>query len=243
MGRPYGCAGTEFFTATDSEKQFQRSLKTRPADWHYRTQNVVYHYNSQGFRAPDLNQVNWKRSIVIFGCSQTEGVGLDESETMNAHLEKITGIPVINLGVGASAMHFSYTNNLILRKNYPMPLGVINFWTSCKRMVWYGKDSTVCIMPVIWDKFYKNHYFNLYTLNLNMADIDHDDSVNAQVLSDSATMLWENTQYAEATWIRDTAEALDCRLISSVDYARDAQHQGPQTARMAAEYFAEQLNL
>ncbi len=238
-----GCAKVFRFFSTDTEEKYENSLETQPQDWHYVTQKVEYHYNAHGFRAPELSTIDWTKSIVIFGCSQTEGIGLDESETISAQLQKITGIPVINMGVGASAMYLSYVNNLVLRKNYPTPLGVINYWTSNKRIFFNGKYRTVCASPVRNRNFYAAYYLNMaQNLGFSMGDIDHDENFKAKVFSDSTKVLWENTRYAEATWIDDTAGALGCKKIDRVDYARDLGHQGPQTARKAAEYFAEQLN-
>ena len=243
MGRPYSGPHIDYFTGTDTEERLLISLKSQPNDWHYRNKQIEYRYNTHGFRAPEFDQVDWANSVVIFGCSQTQGVGLAESETISAQLEEITGIPVINLGVGGTSMHWSYVNNVIMRKHLPIPLGVINYWSSCKRMSWYGVKENFSVMPVVWNHFYKRYYLHLMNLGLSLDDIDHDENFKAQVISDSTSILWENTRYAQATWIEDTASALGCKLINSIDYARDLGHQGPQTARLVAEYFAEQLNL
>ena len=243
MGRPFVGPHVDYFAGTDTKEHLEKSLRSQPIDWHYRNKHVEYRYNTHGFRAPEFDEVDWSNSIVIFGCSQTQGIGLAESETVSAQLEEISGIPVINLGVGGTSMHWSYVNNLILKKHLPMPLGIINYWTSCKRMTWYGVEENVSIMPVVWKHFYARYYLQLMKLGLSLDDIDHDDNFKAQIIRDTVCILWENTRYAEATWIQDTASALECKLINSIDYARDLGHHGPQTARLAAEYFAEQLNL
>lgn len=246
-GVPQSGPKTYYFSGSDTPELLKQSLQTQPSDWHYRTQHVEYKYNTHGFRAPELDQVDWKNSIVMFGCSQTSGTGLAESETVSAQLQRITGIPVINLGVGGTSMHWSYVNNLTLRNHMPTPLGVVNYWTSCTRLSWYGVNSNTSIgvstNNTPFDIFYKKYYLLIMKLGLTMADIDHDERFKAQAISDSAKVLWEGTRYSQAAWDSGTASALECEHIGHIDLARDLYHQGPQTALLTAEYFANQLNL
>lgn len=65
------------------------------------TDAITYHYNSHGFRDDEFNQ---RPCGLAFGCSFTEGVGVDYSSTWPSQLSKLVGIHVWNLGVGGCAM-------------------------------------------------------------------------------------------------------------------------------------------
>jgi hypothetical protein len=61
---------------------------------------ITYRYNSQGFRAPELDD---RLSGLALGCSHTEGVGIPEDKTWSHCLSQMTGTHVWNFGVGGSS--------------------------------------------------------------------------------------------------------------------------------------------
>lgn len=131
------------FSGSDTKELFEKNLKTQPLDWEYRTKNVKYTINKDCYRAKEFNKVDWNSSIVVFGCSNVFGVGLDDSDTVCSVLEKITGVPVVNLGVGGSSINFSLHNSAILSNFYPTPLAVVHLWTEESRCVYYTKRKVV----------------------------------------------------------------------------------------------------
>lgn len=61
---------------------------------------ITYQYNSQGFRAPDLDD---RPAGLALGCSHTEGVGIPIASTWSAQLSNLVGMHVWNFGVGGSS--------------------------------------------------------------------------------------------------------------------------------------------
>jgi hypothetical protein len=239
-------ATVEFFSS-DTQERYQHNLCTQPEDWHYRTQPVRYVFNSDGFRTQEISTVDWANSVVLFGCSETMGTGLDESETISAQLQKLTGVPVINMARNGTSMHYAYSNNVILKKLCNKPLAVINHWTAPNRITIYGQQHCANLLPR--HKYFYSKYYGLIAshVGMSMDDITQHEHYNARLISESCRLLWYNTRYVETTWSRDTAQAVGCKQTDQIDHARDVWegigHSGPQTAISIAQYYAEQLNL
>lgn len=128
------------FSSTDTYERFQLNLLKRPNDWHYRTKEIVYNINNSGYRTQEWNDIDWKESIVILGCSCTYGVGLAEDETISHNVEKLTGRPTINLGVPGISNQAIVQNLSILINNFPTPYAVIINWTGPDRFRYFFND-------------------------------------------------------------------------------------------------------
>jgi hypothetical protein len=93
------------WVGSDTEERFQENLKSQPEDWPWRNQQITYKLNSQNYRAPEWDSIDWENSVVMFGCSQVFGVGVDEDQTLGYYLSELLNKPVINLGIpGGSSM-------------------------------------------------------------------------------------------------------------------------------------------
>ena len=142
--------GTYTFLRGDSEFQFKDNLKVKPKDWYYRTNKVEYTLNSDRFRTKEFKDIDWKNSIVLVGCSMTFGLGITDEDTIAAHLQKITGKNVVNLGqTGISNSVIAY-NSYYLKENYPTPLAVVNIWTSMMRW-WYINYNKIVLESYDYD--------------------------------------------------------------------------------------------
>ena len=248
--------GTYKFYSNDTSERFIQNLEIMPDNWHYRTKDVTYTFNKQGYRCVDLDNVDWSNSVVMFGCSELMGTGLADDERICYHLEKLLNVPVINLGKAGTSVHFSYVNNLTLYKKCKSPLGVINQWTEVSRESYYAVDRYVTAL---------NNHITYQTKNYNMLkslfqfdldDWDHNRDMQAVCLINGVQNMWDGkTSYVDSTWNDHTGELLGCYLIDQVDDARDcykggnmfedsiAGHIGPETARQTAEKYANLLNL
>lgn len=121
----------------DNEDFYNNNLRVLPDNWYYRTHKVTYTVNSLGYRAPELNLIQWDKSIVVFGCSGTFGDGVDDLDTIPSQINLISGVPTINLGAGGSSMLWSLHNSMLLKKNYGIPRAVVFLWTSPNRTLTY----------------------------------------------------------------------------------------------------------
>jgi hypothetical protein len=125
------------YCGSDNEDLFKKNIKKCPLDWYYHTNEVNYTLNSFGYRTKNFNDVDWKNSIVIFGCSSVQGVGVDDSHTISSFLEQEMNLPVINMGIGGSSNEFHVHNVSVLLNKYPTPKAVILKQTSLARFPFY----------------------------------------------------------------------------------------------------------
>lgn len=198
--------------------------------------NTNYRVNSSGYRAAEFDTIDWKESIVIFGCSMVFGEGLDEEQTISYQLSNLLNCPVINMGVTGSSIQHSVHNQVILKKNYPTPRAIVNLWTEYSRCTLYGDSTPTTFGP--WN-----------TDNGSYGDIWNSNPVNAQVnallMQTISRQLWHNTEHYEATFFRSTQGVLDCEQLNGhltdVDYAKDGQHPGPLATQAVSELLAEVL--
>ena len=106
--------GDNHWMGLDNQQIYEKNCLSQPVDWHYHKNVINYTLNSHRYRTAEFNQIDWKNSIVIFGCSHTFGIGIDDDDTISSNLSKITNVPVINMGIGGTSIAFSFYNNLIL---------------------------------------------------------------------------------------------------------------------------------
>ena len=217
----------------DSEELFAENLKTQPEDWYYRTNPVNYTLNLQGYRTQEFDTIDWSNSVVMFGCSQMFGVGVDDKDTLASQLSKLINKPVINMGVIGSSMMFAFHNSIILKEICSKPLAVINMWTNCDRAVFYGDTIQHC---GVWN------YESLPYTKVWMDNLNHSNT-HAYFISTASKHLWENTKYYEFTLFDETAKVTNCDLPGFIDcdYARDLSHQGRNTYRTLAFRIANRL--
>jgi len=182
----------------------------------------------------NLNSVDWKESVVVFGCSMVYGEGLEEKDSIPFHLSNMLNCPVINMGVTGSSINFSLYNQLALYNQCSAPKGVINIWTEHNRSSYYTKNSIVNYGP--WNTT-MHSYGDLWT-----ADSVHGETqaIMAQVILKN---LWKDVPYYEATFFKKTQQLLGCDQLvghmNDTDYASDGEHPGPLATYKCAEYITE----
>lgn len=196
---------------------------------------IRYTLNSQGYRAAEFDQIDWNYSILLFGCSCTLGVGVDDSETIAVHLERLSGIPVINLGAGASAMTFSLYNQVALKELKIKPRAVVNLWTSISRLTYFTPNTAIGVGRWSTTPAHLRMLFSTWNLT------DSNPAAHAKCIQRIAHLFWENTPYYEATFFENTAEALDIPLLDYLDRGQDQRHPGVKSTEAAANLIYENL--
>jgi hypothetical protein len=222
---------TNKFSSYDSLKLFTDNLKTQPADWHYRTKDVTYQCNSNGYRAKEWNEIEWSNAVVIFGCSCTVGVGLAEDETISHQLSKLLNRPVVNMGVSASSMQYSFINSTLLSKNFPAPYAVVQLWTNIDRYTVFEKQLVEHIGP--WDD---NAFYNETIMN------PYQSMMNAAYTSIASKELWKNRcKYYSASYFEPTAHYTESDWVYIDNKARDLVHPGKESAKQMADLIANNI--
>lgn len=125
----------------DNQETFEQSLQNMPADWKYRTHDINYQVNSQGYRCPEFSDVNWNQCCVILGCSVVFGLGVGKTETISHLLEKQMGYPVINLGVSGSGCDWQYWNAITLYNQGIRPRKIVMHWPNPCRGMFFDQEK------------------------------------------------------------------------------------------------------
>jgi hypothetical protein len=218
----------------DTKERYAENLKTQPDDWYYRNNTVQYKYNSDGYRTKEFKDVDWENSIVMFGCSVVNGVGVDECDTVPSRLEELLGTPVINMGIGGGSMLLNLHNLSILQDGYPTPKGIVVIWPSYRRIVEYHRSNFYSYGA--WDSE-PNTLMDVWFKNNNHA------IANAMFMSKISRSMWKDKcKYLEYTWCHDTSKILKCKKIpGNLDWARDLGHPGIKTNKAIAKFIEEEL--
>jgi hypothetical protein len=233
--------GPILFSGSDSEDFYKKNSEKMPEDWLYHNKSVSYTLNSEGYRAPEFDTIDWSNSVVLFGCSCVYGVGLDDSDTISAQLEKLINVPVINMGAGGSSIDHAYYNQLILSNIVPKPKAVINVWTSSSRVTCFTPQALFQLGP--WMKnFWHGRLYSLWCFS------DANPATHAYFLRQSSRILWKDTLHKEYTVIlhphdMHADEYPIIKRFKKIDDARDIIHPGINSARLAAIKIAEDLKL
>lgn len=214
------------FSGSDTKQLFEKNLKVQPKNWYYRNNKVNYTLNSLGYRTREFDQIDWKKSIVIFGCSVVYGDGVTDEHTISYFLEQLTGIPVINMGIGGSSIQTALHNSIILRDSgYEIPKAIIYHWTEFGRFHGYTSDyvfhmgswSEKDLTPVGFNSKQNLTAFNL----MNIKAIRN--------LWKNKTIYYEGTIFdSQAKLINKLSNEIDCKLFGALEvegeFARDMAH-------------------
>lgn len=233
--------GTTQWFDQDTEDLYKKNLKCQPNDWYYRNKKIEYNLNSAGYRTKEFTQINWSKSIVVFGCSFVFGVGNAEEDTITGQIESITGIPTINLGSAGASSTFTVHNSVLLNESYPIPKAVVSIWPSPFRCPYYTEDRVMQCGNWNYDRFKIGYYWNV--------DRNHA-LMNLRLNAMTLRQLWQSkTSYYELSMFSTTANYLECDFIKQVDDARDVRkqdgavtaHPGKITNKLVAEKIIESL--
>jgi hypothetical protein len=225
------------FSGGDRKELFEENLKTQPDNWYYRTHKVKYTLNSLGYRTKQFDDIDWKESIVIFGCSYVFGVGVTDEHTISYFLEKLLGRPVINMGIGGSSIQTALHNSIILNDSeYPIPKAVIYLFTNLNRFQLYQNN-------------YVEHHgsWSSSPYILKFLNSDHIIPLNLMTIK-MIRNLWKNkTIYCEYSTFEQEKliNILDTKIYSEFvdmdNLARDLSHAGPVSNMKLAKKIYEKI--
>lgn len=222
------CSFNFFDRGNDSQKQFNKNLKNQSLDWPYRYKEILYKNNSLGFREKEFTKIDWNNAIVVLGCSIVYGSGLANEDTIPRVIEKITNLPVVNLGVAGSSVELSFYNSLILKEQNIQPKAIVQLWTGTERYLDYNS---------------KHGWFPMYPWNKNYVP-NVDWNVKSCFYRRAFLSMWkDSTAIYEATFFENTAKEFNIEFIEIFDYARDLCHPGILSAKTCAEKICKSLNL
>lgn len=196
-----------------------------------------YGVNSQGYRCPEFDTVNWSNSVLMFGCSNTFGIGVKDTDTVSYILSSTLNIPVINLAMGASSCTYQWINSTILRTNNIQPRAVIYIWPEdARQSIFYNNDIYETQAVGIWSVGENLEYSKLGMKIL--LDPYHAPAI-AKYQKDNVSVLW-NCPVLQYTWLPESDNSVKS-LPSVLDKALDKSHPGPKTHSRWAKFIASDL--
>ena len=221
---------------SDTEELFNINLSTQPEGWPWRKQPVTYTINSQRYRAPEWDQIDWGNSIVVFGCSQVFGIGVDDHQTACHQLSCLLGINVVNLGMPGGSCMGQWINTEKLLNYKVKPLAVIYNWPMANRIIELVDDT-------------KNHSAGPWMLDHKPERFSKDWVTHptqgfeyAKYAYMSVKRSWQ-CQQLHYSWDKDLSAYLNLPRLLKVDQARDCMHDGPLTLKNWAAAWAAELKL
>ena len=212
---------------TDSPENYSDNIveSTFRAKWLDR--RISYILNSQGYRCPEWEKIDWENSILMFGDSWVLGIGVPVSETLCNQLEAIIKIPVINLGVGGSSNLFSLYNMTLVKEAGIKPKGVINLETTPERTLTFQKKTLGAPGPLHWGSWVsENMYYKKFWLKYEDNYIRHDEYIRM-----TKKHLWADNKYLNYNPNTNLPKR-------EKDYARDNMHPSGATYKLYAEQMA-----
>lgn len=206
------------FCTCDSQAKYKELLECKPEDWYYRHNKVKYTLNSEGYRTKEFNKIDWKNSIVMFGCSYVFGTGNDDNSTIPALLENKIKIPVINMGINGASIKSVAHNSLSLYHSYETPKMIIFGWTSLSRKGVYGEN---CLEG--------DH------THPSLRNVTDCVLTNMLLINMIKTIWQDKCPIYEFSLFDGTAKLLKCDYYKNVDYARDDVHYGIRSHQIVSE--------
>jgi hypothetical protein len=215
----------------DEEDEFKKNLLTQPDDWRYRTKEVVYTFNSHGYRVEkEFDEVDWKNAIVVFGCSMVFGQGVSNDETLPYFLGKLFNREVVNLGVPSCSNEFMLDNAIRMKNKYGIPYAMVMMWTLSNRLPYYGEESVKHLG--MWGNFESNELghadYNCIVNNLYY-NKSNEFTRLYNTLQIGREIFADKTNYFDGSFFCETAHYGKCYdRFGFKNGARDLVHAGPE---------------
>ena len=239
------------YCGSDNYELLKKNIIHQPLEWKYGLKKITYRLNKSGFRTYEFKDIDWRNCIVLLGCSNTFGIGVDEDETLSYFLEKLTNKQVVNLGMGGISNDVIIEKLNIIINKFEIPTNIIINWTSPDRFRYYLKNKFIDCGNWITEEsereLQKNQLFgkeletvNLNTLYYNLNAIETNIYFKMRNLSNISKALSKNNfNLITFSCFPDAAYYSESDYFfpddSKVNKARDLIHPGSDYNQIVAE--------
>lgn len=209
---------------------------------------ITYNFNSMGYRTTEISNLD-KDFLLTFGCSYTEGVGLNLEQIWNDAVSKFLNLDLYNCAKQASGIDVQYYNATLWKNsNLPLPKLVIVQWPHKARKQFVSKEdnklrlSDMSETPTADGRWWGKRYI------VDTGEMEF----NNFIWFENFNNIWEslNVPVLNFTWDDDLAENLKRSkyklwyvLPTNFDKARDNGHDGPLFHKDTADQIIEILKL
>ena len=221
------CPGNFIWDGSDNKYQYKTNKKIH-GNVAPISNNITYTLNSYGYRCPEFNKIDWPNSIITLGCSNTFGVGVDNTETYSNYLQESLNIPVINLGQGGTDLWYQiYNAKEIMKLNVR---GVILQVPSEERFTVFGENRKTLSFGS-WN-------IEKYKQIVDIWGSQHNLKMWHSFGFDYIQKILGNKLLYNFSFSR-TDNPIE--KIDFIDQARDNMHPGPRTHQLVATRIAKEL--
>jgi hypothetical protein len=239
------------FSGQDSSQLFQKNLERQPADWYYRNHPVEYTWNSNGYRAPEWDRVDWEHSHIVMGCSFVLGVGLTDMDTLPSRLSTELNEPVVNLGYGGSGVATLAYNTLRLIDAGIRPLSVTLVIPNLSRLTFFQDTDTLHLLPNFFVHSNTSPFKSFYETWIGVGP---NAELHSLMLMRGLIANWTSVgvHVVVKHWTREVDydwQSLGPNLPAAVDWARDLINDvqnglpGRKTMQVCANIIADEIRV
>jgi hypothetical protein len=244
------CNSTVEWFSVDSEASYSRTLKLEGPNWDYKDKLITYTFNQNGYRCPNWSEIAWQDSIVMIGCSNTFGLGLNHTDTAAYLLSQKLNIPVINLGVVGSSNQLMLFNSIKLLENQIKPKAAVILFSDTSRYTHFNLNNNSIKSLGHWTLL-DSPIKKIASVNNEMNDFyfdylqDQNDTVHGTMAAYSTEAVWKAAGIKTLAYsayfnsLKDKFKILPAR----VDTAREQSHPGINTNKLWADIIKNDLQI
>ena len=237
-------AFTNFYT--DSLQKFKETTHEHDP---YKDYKNFYSSNSNGYREKEWDTIDWSNSVLCFGCSHIDGIGLSFEDSIRGQIEKHSGLKTVNLAAGGFSIKSMLQNTIAVKKAGIVPKAVVLAYTHLGR--WYDVKTKRTFPPKDTPQE-PTTYKSTAQARLHRAHLKYDDTLEEALFNkDILDALWKDTPSYSFTWDYEMHKhsGLDFKDFCCREqlpnnpkmYARDRMHGGPPAAEINAKEIVYEL--
>lgn len=232
--------------SSDSEEEFAKHVGKEYYNW---TKNeILYKFNSLGYRTKEIADLD-KDFLLTFGCSYTEGVGVNANQIWNHHVSQNLIIDMYNCAKQATGIDVQYINSMMWDLNkLPTPKLVIVQWPHKARKSFVFNEKSYFRLEDQSERRTSDGYWWGRRYLHDTGEM----SMNVLTWYESFNNIWKlkNVPVFNFTWDDDLAEELTRSKYQlwrikpfTYDKGRDHMHDGPQFHKETADKILDLLKL
>lgn len=234
------------FYSTDRKELFETNKKKLGKKWSHYDSKIEYKFNSLGYRTKEIVDLD-NDFLLTFGCSYTEGVGLNENQIWNSLISQHLNLDLYNHAKQATGIDVQCYNALFWNmSNLPKPKLVIVQWPFKNRKSFgFRYEDTINLTDMSYTKTLDGKWWEKrYVQDTGEMEL------NIMFWYESFNNQWKlaGVPVLNFTWDSDLLPCVQRSRYqihrikgNHIDYARDEQHDGPVFHKVTSEHLKEIL--